>query len=229
MSYILDALKRAESDREREAAGVPGVHAHAMDFDDEGAHKPRSSWALTTGLGAGVLVGILGLGWYLWPREVVPAGVQTAVQRPSPPTPLPQVAEASRAGLPASPLPGLAANGPLPTPSPTATSPINEPAQPKPKPKPKPKLEEPSAPSTPSAPPQRIYRISELPDTVRQELPSLSLGGSMYSDKPASRMVIVNGQVFHEGDTLAPNVVLEHIKAKEAVLSFKGYRYSVAY
>jgi general secretion pathway protein B len=227
MSYILDALKRAESDREREAAGVPGVHAHAMDFEDEEARPPRSNWLLGAGLGGSVLVAALGLGWYFWPRELPPTAVRTALHQPLAPTALPQVGEVIQAvppaGLRTAPLPSLPANTPLPA----ATSSYVEPVKIRNKPKPKP--EESPAPNAASAPPARIYRVSELPDSVRQELPSLSLGGSMYSDKAASRMVIVNGQVFHEGDTLAPNVVLEHIKAKEAVLSFKGYRYSVAY
>ena len=42
-------------------------------------------------------------------------------------------------------------------------------------------------------------------------------------------MLIINGQVFHEGDKLAPELVLEQIKLKAAVLRYKGYRYSVSY
>jgi general secretion pathway protein B len=51
----------------------------------------------------------------------------------------------------------------------------------------------------------------------------------MYSETQANRMLIVNGQVFHESDTLAPGVVLEQIKLKEVILTFKGYRYGVRY
>ncbi len=75
----------------------------------------------------------------------------------------------------------------------------------------------------------RVVPVSELPEDVRRELPALSIGGAMHSDVPASRMLILNGGVFHEGDQPAPGLVLEEIKLKSAVFRFKGHRYSVAY
>jgi general secretion pathway protein B len=42
-------------------------------------------------------------------------------------------------------------------------------------------------------------------------------------------MLIVGGQVMAEGSELAPGVTLEQIRAKSAVLRFRGLRYSVAY
>jgi general secretion pathway protein B len=75
----------------------------------------------------------------------------------------------------------------------------------------------------------RVYQQSELPDDVRRDLPKLSIGGASYSGDAASRMVMINGQIFHEGDQLAPQLVLERIKLKSAVLSYKGYRYEVTF
>ena len=40
---------------------------------------------------------------------------------------------------------------------------------------------------------------------------------------------MINGQVFHEGDRLAPGLVLERISRKSAVLVFSGWRYEVAF
>lgn len=51
----------------------------------------------------------------------------------------------------------------------------------------------------------------------------------MYSPKPADRILIINGQVLHEGDKIAPDLVLQQIRLKGALLSFKGYRYTVAF
>ena len=64
---------------------------------------------------------------------------------------------------------------------------------------------------------------------MRRELPALAFGGASYSHDAASRMVIFNGRVFHEGDTVAPQLVLQQIKLKSAVLAFKGYRYELEY
>ena len=51
----------------------------------------------------------------------------------------------------------------------------------------------------------------------------------MHSANPANRMLILNGQVFHEGDQVTPDLVLEQIKLKSAVLVYKGQRYSINY
>jgi len=75
----------------------------------------------------------------------------------------------------------------------------------------------------------RIYKQIDLPEDVRRDLPKLTIGGASYSGDAASRMVMINGQIFHEGDTLTPGLVLERIKLKSAVLSYKGYRYEVTF
>jgi general secretion pathway protein B len=46
---------------------------------------------------------------------------------------------------------------------------------------------------------------------------------------PSARMVILNGQVFHEGDKPAADTVLEQIRLKSAILNFRGQRYEVAF
>ena len=80
-----------------------------------------------------------------------------------------------------------------------------------------------------AATPDRVLAVAELPADVQRELPKLAISGGVYSDNPAQRMLIVNGQVFNEGAELAPGVQLEQIRAKTAVLKFRGYRYAVAY
>jgi general secretion pathway protein B len=42
-------------------------------------------------------------------------------------------------------------------------------------------------------------------------------------------MLIVGGQVMIEGQEVAAGVVLEQIRARSAVLRFRGLRYSVVY
>lgn len=91
-----------------------------------------------------------------------------------------------------------------------------------------------AAPGASATPPlaaasSRIYATGELPDEIRRQLPALSVGGSMYSPTPANRIVIVGGQVFHEGDRITPDLVLHQIRQKSAVLGFKGYRYELTY
>ncbi|CAN5697098.1 hypothetical protein BH11PSE8_BH11PSE8_14060 [soil metagenome] len=89
----------------------------------------------------------------------------------------------------------------------------------------------PLASAAPGAQPAepRVYALNELPDDIRRQIPNLSVSGSMYSAVPANRLVIFNGQVFHEGDKVTTDLVLEQIKPKAAVLRFKTYRYSMSY
>jgi general secretion pathway protein B len=242
MSYILEALKRADAERERETAGVPGLHAQARDFDEGDADLDAAYRGQRKGWALGGLLGVVTLGtsgWFFWPREVPPVAVaavapQIVVPSPSPPpVPVPAppplaVAQPNNANAPM-PLPQMAPVPPLPTLAPPPETPprVRSPQPDTPKPKAQPKdVNDPTAAALQEP---RIYRVNELPDNIRQELPSLSLGGVMYSDQASSRMVVVNGQVFREGDTLALNVLLKQIKLKEAVLEFKGYRYGVKY
>ena len=51
----------------------------------------------------------------------------------------------------------------------------------------------------------------------------------MYSKNAADRMLIVGGQILHEGDTIAPELKLEQIRLKSAVFRYKSYRYEVSY
>ncbi|MDP9046258.1 MAG: general secretion pathway protein GspB, partial [Pseudomonadota bacterium] len=79
----------------------------------------------------------------------------------------------------------------------------------------------------PSATAEKVYAVAELPEDIRSQLPVLAVGGSMYSSKPADRLLILNGQVVHEGDKIGNDLVLQQIRLKSALLSFKGYRYTM--
>ena len=71
--------------------------------------------------------------------------------------------------------------------------------------------------------------MAELPDNIRQQLPALSVGGSMYSPVAANRLVIINGQVLHEGERITPDLVVQQIKLKAAVLAFRSYRFAITF
>ena len=44
MSYILDALRRAEADRERERGAVPGLHSPALPADAALPARAARAW-----------------------------------------------------------------------------------------------------------------------------------------------------------------------------------------
>jgi general secretion pathway protein B len=74
-----------------------------------------------------------------------------------------------------------------------------------------------------------VPALRELPEALRRELPPLSASGAMYSDTAANSLLIINGQLYHEGDPVAPGLVLEQIKLRSAVLSWRGQRFRLDY
>jgi general secretion pathway protein B len=92
---------------------------------------------------------------------------------------------------------------------------------------PKPSPAPPPATAEPPAPPQRLPALAELPVELRQQVPALVVGGSVYSPQASARMVVINGQVFQEGNNLAPELKLEQVRPKTAVFSIRGQRFEV--
>jgi general secretion pathway protein B len=72
-----------------------------------------------------------------------------------------------------------------------------------------------------------VFAQGDLPEAIRAQLPALKVSGATYSNNPAHRMAIVNGQVLHEGDQAGPGLTLDRIEPGRTVWSFRGYRYAV--
>jgi general secretion pathway protein B len=85
------------------------------------------------------------------------------------------------------------------------------------------------APKTAQPEGGRIVPQRELPEDVRRALPNFKIGGSAYSSDPSSRMLMINGQIFREGDAVAAGLVLKQIRPKGAVFEFRGYRYEMGF
>ena len=222
MSYILDALKRA--DAERQHGTVPSLHTRQVTTpalqNTSGAQNRR--W-LTAGavliLAAAAAVG----GWF-WraPSNDAPrqADAQIALTSPvaSPP-----------------PLPALAAPTllPAPVPAPVTAAPV----APKPKPEPAPKPETPPrriaapkpTPPPPAAASADLPLLSELPENIRRQIPAMAINGVVYSDNPGQRVLLVNQQVLTQGSQAVPDVKLEEIRPHSSVFSFQGTRFRLAH
>jgi general secretion pathway protein B len=72
-----------------------------------------------------------------------------------------------------------------------------------------------------------LQPLAELAGDLRQQVPPMAIGGSVYSPQASARMVVINGQVFQEGSQLAPELKLEQIRPKSAVFSIRGQRFEV--
>lgn len=206
MSYILDALRRAEAQRERERGGVPDVHAQPAAVADTPARYGLGGpawWGVAAGgmLGAAAVAAL----WF---------GGRSLVTPPAAPVPVPVTV----APAPAAPV------GPVaPNPSPLAV--VSAPAAvagPPP-------LPAASAAATPVARSavsveSRPQAWDELSAEQKREWPTLAIGGSIYSDSASNRFVMINGQVVREGEAAAPGVTVERIGPRSAVLRWKDRR-----
>jgi general secretion pathway protein B len=249
MSYILDALRRADAERERGA--VPNIHAQAYAAPSNEADTPRTTppwlWIVLVLLAAAVLA----LGWKLFAGDPPREQVQVAAA----PAPAPAPAPAVMPSVVPSVVPPSPAASTLPPPSPVPLQPvqalpITPPAaasraaavvskaasRPGARTESSPSATPAASPtvaaapaSTPASAVERIYAVAELPEDIRRSLPALPIGGAMYSKNAADRMLIIGGQILHEGDTIAPDLKLEQIRLKSAVFRFKAYRYEVSY
>lgn len=217
MSYILDALRRAEAERERERerGAVPGVHAQPAVLPDAPS-RLRLRLPAWWGVAAGGLLGaaVVTVLWLAGRGTVAPLPAST-------PAPV-AVAPAPAAPPAPGPAPLAVVSAPVVLPSPAPPPAASAAVSPVP----------PAAPVLPALPAQkaaapiasRPQPWGELSAEQKREWPALTIGGSIYSDNASSRFVMINGQVVREGEAAAPGVTVERIGPQSAVLRFKDRR-----
>lgn len=65
----------------------------------------------------------------------------------------------------------------------------------------------------------------QLPAGVQRQLPQLKFSVHIYARQPTSRMVKVNGRMLREGDQVSSEVKLDEITRDGVILTYKGYRF----
>ena len=245
MSYILDALKRAESERNR--GQIPGLHAQPMARVALDREERAPVWkTLVFAVIAALVLGALAW-WWLSSDGPAPAALppQTAPLAASPSTPAAPANPPAWVNAPTSVVAAAepvvsVASKPAPRRNPppaikSVATPVNAAAParmasvPTPAPRSQTAAPAPAASASGSTPEPRVLAMSELPADVISSLPTLVVSGASYSDQPASRMVIINGALYREGDRLTSELTLQRIALRSAVLSFRGYRFSINY
>jgi general secretion pathway protein B len=244
MSYILDALKRADADRER--GHVPGLHSQTAGLATAGpSGRPLDTgfaiWQRPARLAALALAALAAAGaasWW-WSRQIpepVPAAdplvlnAPTATPTSAAPAPPAPVATATPLAAPVLPIlappaapPATAATAPNARPPIRAGAGTGTPTAASATP-----LVDPASP-LPATAGTSVRRFADLPPETRAQMPTVSVSGSTYSQNPAHRMLIANGKVVHEGGEVAPGLTLETIGPRSAVLNHQGVRYSIGY
>lgn len=207
MSYILEALKKAQA--ERQLGNAPTIHAPTLHATPVHAPSAKKTGALVVGLIAAV---VLAAGAYLWSqRTPVPVAIPATAMAPVPAsavTPAPAIVVVPPPVIVAAPTPVPAPRprkvpAPVPAPAPVAPAPA------------------------PASAEDNVRYAKDLPHELQQQLPRVTFGGYMYSDNAADRLVLVDKTLRREGEEIAPGLMLEKLLPRGAVLNYRGTRYRV--
>lgn len=69
--------------------------------------------------------------------------------------------------------------------------------------------------------------LAELPPDLRSQIPKIAITGSVYSNSPAQRLLLINNLVLTQGSQVTPDLTLEEIQPRSSVFNFKGTRFKV--
>ncbi|MGZ8209640.1 MAG: general secretion pathway protein GspB [Burkholderiales bacterium] len=240
MSYILDALQKADQQRQR---GATPTLQSAQTLT--ALREPRRQWLYPT-VAIALAAVAFAIGWLRpWRMEPVaaPAPAVPAPFEPSPRAATPSIPSATilSAGEPRAlagePAPVAAAQEPAKRISddPERALPARAPA-PEPPAGALPKAAEPTPAKRGSAESgagakedkardDHVPALAELPASARTELPAMAISVHAYFPTPKDRLVSVNGKLLREGDALTPDLVVEKITPDGVVFSYKGTRF----
>jgi general secretion pathway protein B len=224
MSFILDALKKSEIERQRQSA--PGL----IDNSITQRRNRLPVWALALGVLLGVNLIVLA---FTLTRKSAP--LTTHASRAAVTAPAPDVNAAPPAAQHFSPLdpapvyapeiPVATLDNPAPIQTPlTRTGPIagSGSAAAHRAPRPDPLLTD---ENTNTENQEVLPSISEISLNGAQALPELHLDVHVYATKPAERFVYINMRKYHEGAPLQEGPTVERIRRDGVVLNYQGLRF----
>jgi general secretion pathway protein B len=241
MSYILDALRRAEVERQR--GTVPALHAvhdgaPTVAFAAVAGRRvvPRAGLAAAAVL---LLLAVAAGAWLIGrsgasavPSVAAPTGAAASVMPTAPAlvistTAIDQpvkVTGASASSALALSVPLVAATGARDRPAKLQVSAPGHPDQASTA-HASGGLSHPALAAVDSL--DRVPGLAELPEDFRRQLPAIALAGGMYSELAAQRLVIVNGSVARERDQPATDLRVVQIRPRAVVFSFRGQLFVV--
>jgi general secretion pathway protein B len=210
MSFILDALKKSESERQRQLG--PGL----VDSGIRARRRRLPAWAIIICMLLGINVVILAV---MLLRQQTPAAPATAASpAPAPATVMAAPAPSPNHFSPLDTAPVYAPEIPVDQPEPGAS--INVPG-----PRTARQRAEPAAPDSGAQDDELLPEISQVTLAGGQSLPDLHLDVHVYATRPADRFVYINMRKYREGALLPEGLSIEHIRRDGVVLNYQGVRF----
>jgi general secretion pathway protein B len=220
MSYILDALKK--SDQERQQGDLPHLHsAHGPLLQSRRSSSILKQQYIPWLVFGGVLLLVISLGILFFQyRQVIAERESIKATETIPPSTKPQI---SREADPAQPT-RIAENNASSSPQVMIQDPNKVPEVPV-----SITVQAPPEPSTgiDTSPQTDLPLLSDLPAIVQAEIPNLEYAGHTYSQNPSQRMIIINGKILREGNVIAPNIYLREITWEGLIIESNGTRFRV--
>jgi general secretion pathway protein B len=219
MSYILDALRKA--DRERNLGEVPDLEAAHWGVRRQ-ARSQRWIWII----GALLVFNGLLVAYVLFDRGArdvtteVAAGVKTAPDQP-PLVPVPRQR--------VEPPQPARARQPVPVRKPLPQAPVRAPT-PAPAVAPAPKVQAASPASQPVVDATGEFKLQEwrdLPLEFRSRFTLPRIDVHVFAEDPARRFIMADLKKYREGETMANGAVLERIHPGSIQLNYEGTRFRV--
>ena len=254
MSFILDALKKSEIERQRQS--VPGL----VDTRVPTPRQRLPAWAVALGILLAVnlviLIVVLARGWFTDSSASAPrtAAAAAPADLPAPASPsgspaqsgVPLHTEANAHFSPMDPPPeyapeipmvGNSDGGAIEAPAaPRSTSGSSERSASRTTHRRDPLLtdidkggdakpNEPTADDYKANEDEVLPTINEISLSGAQALPELHLDVHVFATKPADRFVYVNMRKYHEGATLQEGPTIERIRRDGVILDYQGLRF----
>lgn len=232
MSYILDALKKSEQERGHgNVPDVQTVHSSSLNYrSDKKAYWPYI-------LIVAVLLNLAAIAYFIFdknnPVEVAQtsAGDISQVRTAADETLIQRQSETSL--LPASE--NIVEETGKPAPADSAVTSIElrpqEAALPEPV-KPEPTIKKIPASSKTDVTPvpmlavpgghEDIIDFHELPESVKQQLPTITISAHVYSSNPLQRSIVINNNFMEEGEYVLDDLILHEITKDGAVFNYRG-------
>lgn len=229
MSFILDALKKSESDRQRQS----GPALFEVKVAPRRVGLPP--WALA--IGALLGVNLIIVMWMLLRHPAHPeaAGAVTPTPAASAPAAVAGTAAVPPTAVPTAPLTSSAAPQSVPTPVANAAQAQGLPPAPAAASGTADTSPEDLAPATEPAPllgshvkrgtAEGVPLYQDAAVVPGTHIPQLRLDLHVYAARPEERFVMINMKKLREGDTLPEGVRVESITPEGAILSYSGSRF----
>ena len=194
MSYILDALKKSEQERgNRNIPGVQTVHSSSLNYTNKKTYWPYF-------LIAAILLNLIAILYFVFEKDnktVIEKNGASIVATPADRPVTQQNVIDKRATIDSRKI------------ETSSTSPVTIPIQPT----------EPAIKLTHTND-KNIVEFYDLPKSLKQQLPTITISAHVYSSNPLHRSIVINNNFLEEGEYIMDDLVLYEITSDGAVLSY---------